>query len=408
MPITLLHPSRDMLSSKVDIPLDNFSFWLQNTNPLEPTKNLVDQCIQGEGLVQINCQVNPRAQMINIVDILKPTDDVLASSSSSNSNSSNSSSGSRKKLVVDQQVAGSKRAHDNSQAKSTPAVANKNKNWAIDNAFKREQTRLKIPDNPVAWTKPHVRFWLQWAMRQFNEASISPEDWDIDGDELCRITLEQFNEKVPVDPGNFFWTHLELLRKCKYVAVQHKNGPPPNVISGSSIRREKSSRISPAIAAAGSTPTATHSHVPQQETTQSTTTTPMQENIRPLKVMGRTAARTVEYSSGNRSGSTGPIQLWQFLLDILTDFEHRDVIQWEGVDGQFKLIDAERVAQLWGIRKNKPNMNYEKLSRALRYYYDGDMLAKVAGKRFVYQFVCNLQQLIGYDARELAMLVNES
>lgn len=404
-----------MLSSKVDIPLDNFSFWLQNTNPLEPTKNLVDQCIQGEGLVQINCQVNPRAQMINIVDILKPTDDVLASSSSSSSsNNSNSSSGSRKKLAVDQQLAGSasasKRAHDNANSTSTvngsksaaaAPVASKNKNWAIDNAFKREQLRLQIPDNPVAWTKPNVRFWLQWAMRQFNEASISPEDWDIDGDELCKITLEQFNEKVPVDPGNFFWTHLELLRKCKYVAVQHKNGPPASsVIPGSSIRREKSTRISTTAV------TSTPPQVPQQELT-TTTATPMPENIRPLKVMGRTGGRTVDYSSGNRSGSSGQIQLWQFLLDILTDVEHRDVIQWEGVDGQFKLIDAERVAQLWGIRKNKPNMNYEKLSRALRYYYDGDMLAKVAGKRFVYQFVCNLQQLIGYDARELAMLVNE-
>lgn len=65
------------------------------------------------------------------------------------------------------------------------------------------------------------------------------------------------------------------------------------------------------------------------------------------------------------------------------------------------------VAQLWGERKNKPHMNYEKLSRALRYYYDGDMICKVNGKRFVYKFVCDLKQLLGYSAEELNRLVTE-
>jgi len=53
-------------------------------------------------------------------------------------------------------------------------------------------------------------------------------------------------------------------------------------------------------------------------------------------------------------------------------------------------------------------MNYEKLSRALRYYYDGDMICKVHGKRFAYKFVCNLKELIGYDASELSRLVREA
>jgi len=47
-------------------------------------------------------------------------------------------------------------------------------------------------------------------------------------------------------------------------------------------------------------------------------------------------------------------------------------------DGEFKLHSAETVAQMWGQRKNKPTMNYEKLSRALRYYYDNDMITKVS------------------------------
>jgi GA-binding protein transcription factor alpha len=78
------------------------------------------------------------------------------------------------------------------------------------------------------------------------------------------------------------------------------------------------------------------------------------------------------------AGNNGQIQLWQFLLELLTDREHRGVIQWLGNEGEFKLHNPEMVAQLWGERKNKPTMNYEKLSRALRYYYDGDMIAKVS------------------------------
>lgn len=41
---------------------------------------------------------------------------------------------------------------------------------------------------------------------------------------------------------------------------------------------------------------------------------------------------------------------------------------------------------LWGIRKRKPSMNYDKLSRAIRYYYDKKIMHKVHGKRYVYKF----------------------
>lgn len=66
------------------------------------------------------------------------------------------------------------------------------------------------------------------------------------------------------------------------------------------------------------------------------------------------------------SGNNGQIQLWQFLLELLTDKDARDCISWVGEEGEFKLNQPELVAQKWGQRKNKPTMNYEKLSRALR------------------------------------------
>ena len=75
---------------------------------------------------------------------------------------------------------------------------------------------------------------------------------------------------------------------------------------------------------------------------------------------------------------TGPIQLWQFLLELLTDRDCQSFISWTNREWEFKLIDPEEVARKWGSRKNKPRMNYEKLSRGLRYYYDKNIIHKVS------------------------------
>ena len=52
-----------------------------------------------------------------------------------------------------------------------------------------------------------------------------------------------------------------------------------------------------------------------------------------------------------------------------------------------------QVARRWGIQKNRPAMNYDKLSRSLRYYYEKGIMQKVAGERYVYKFVCNPEAL---------------
>ncbi|XP_063096046.1 ETS domain-containing protein Elk-4 isoform X2 [Cavia porcellus] len=81
------------------------------------------------------------------------------------------------------------------------------------------------------------------------------------------------------------------------------------------------------------------------------------------------------------------ITLWQFLLQLLQEPQNEHMICWTSNNGEFKLLQAEEVARLWGIRKNKPNMNYDKLSRALRYYYVKNIIKKVNGQKFVYKFV---------------------
>lgn len=59
----------------------------------------------------------------------------------------------------------------NSKAESVESESDKDDhviNWVLDNKFKKDQARLKIPDDPVEWTSAQVKHWLQWAVRQFN------------------------------------------------------------------------------------------------------------------------------------------------------------------------------------------------------------------------------------------------
>ncbi|CAJ1062827.1 ETS1-related protein isoform X2 [Xyrichtys novacula] len=103
---------------------------------------------------------------------------------------------------------------------------------------------------------------------------------------------------------------------------------------------------------------------------------------------------------------SGPIQLWQFLLELLLDSACRTFISWTGDGWEFKMSDPTEVAKRWGQCKNKPKMNYEKLSRGLRYYYHKNIIHKTAGKRYVYRFVCDMQSMLGKSAQEVLTSLN--
>lgn len=55
----------------------------------------------------------------------------------------------------------------------------------------------------------------------------------------------------------------------------------------------------------------------------------------------------------------GPIQLWQFLLELLMTESAKSCIAWTGDGWEFKLNDPDEVARKWGIRKNKPKVIYQ-------------------------------------------------
>ena len=121
-----------------------------------------------------------------------------------------------------------------------------------------------------------------------NRSSIDFSDWDLDGKELCALTHEDFKIKVRTDPGDLFWTHLELLRKCKFVAVQQSS--PASSLTSATSKTTTPSPASLSIDAARKT----------------MKKPPIRLGSAKFTVMSEAAA-------GSRSGNNGQIQLWQFL-----------------------------------------------------------------------------------------------
>ncbi|CAL4124889.1 unnamed protein product, partial [Meganyctiphanes norvegica] len=277
------------------------------------------------------------------------------------------------------------------ETRPTSSKIPKTTRWIVCPTFKELQKCLKIPQNPLEWTVANVRQWLSWAVCQFGLTDINLNGCTINGPALFNLSQTDFRKLIPEDPGDVFYMHFELLRRTHVVAVvcdPNSTVPrpaPPKALFTSSAKSVSASTIdnckSGVSEVSSSSSSNRHSGV-------------------------------VSSSSGNSSSLTGTngtqqIQLWQFLLEMLTDPKLYPIMSWCGSEGEFRLHQPEVVANLWGQRKSKPNMNYEKLSRALRYYYDGDMIAKVSGKRFVYKFVLDLKSVVGYSADELRQQVEE-
>lgn len=98
----------------------------------------------------------------------------------------------------------------------------------------------------------------------------------------------------------------------------------------------------------------------------------------------------------------GPMQLWQLIIQLLVSAPasgpESGLVEWTREQKYgFKILQPEQLAQLWGKLKKKPAMNYDKLARSLRYYYDKSMLKKVPGKENTYEFTWDISEMLGYD-----------
>ncbi|KAM3591030.1 uncharacterized protein V6R79_020867 [Siganus canaliculatus] len=318
--------------------------------------------------------------------------------------------------------------------------------------FTQERINHHFPPDPALWSEWEVNFWLDWCQLEFGLHRLGSDLRGLQGGELCGLDRDTFLGLMSdCSAGEILWEHLEDMRrenysdyvpehsdKNNYLVQYHPSERTdlypldPGTVQHQDyclIKREDPSRTSttaslPQETGNGEThceariaqsdgcfswdaPLQDIEPVTEEHASEDAFTFPQSHRSFKDYVSNKTELGRAVIPAAILAGYTGsgPIQLWQFLLELLTDRSCQSCISWTGDGWEFKLTDPDEVALLWGRRKNKPKMNYEKLSRGLRYYYDKNIIRKTAGKRYVYRFVCNLQGLLGYEPGELhAML----
>ncbi|XP_041367198.1 protein C-ets-2-like [Gigantopelta aegis] len=83
----------------------------------------------------------------------------------------------------------------------------------------------------------------------------------------------------------------------------------------------------------------------------------------------------------------GQPRLWSFMFKLLEySGSNPSLATWVNrSEGEFQIVKPKEVAFLWGLIKNNEGMNYEKLSRGLRYYYRTGVMVRVPG-RLLYKY----------------------
>ncbi|KAI4462544.1 ets [Holotrichia oblita] len=208
-------------------------------------------------------------------------------------------------------------------------------------------TALNISPDASQWTSANVWSWLQWTCRELSLPALSQEQWDLNGASLLSMTEDDFTKRAP-QGGSMIYAQLEIWKAACMDESRSMQWMPETTSSNASS-----------------------GDMSDDEEEESSTS----------------AVETKPTTSRSTGGSH--IHLWQFLKELLASPQiHGSCIRWlDRTNGVFKIEDSVKVARLWGKRKNRPAMNYDKLSRSIRQYYKKGIMKKTErSQRLVYQF----------------------
>ncbi|XP_030625313.1 transcription factor ETV7 isoform X3 [Chanos chanos] len=254
--------------------------------------------------------------------------------------------------------------------------------------------RLRI--NPSLWDKDDVNHWLRWAQREYSLRKTDHDKFEMNGKALCLLTKEDFRLRCP-SSGDVLYELLQYVKQQRRGVVSQPSSKIP-ISSGPQL--PQSQVPEPTTDLRGLPHHPEEAQYPPSTagsfSTHSTESMGINDKDEPLNLCSRAERSRSPPRQAEANGKIADCRLlWDYVYHLLSDTRYESYIRWEDPESMvFRIVDPNGLARLWGNHKNRANMTYEKMSRALRHYYKLNIIKKETGQRLLFRFLKKPEEII--------------
>ncbi|NXV00146.1 ETV7 factor, partial [Cettia cetti] len=277
---------------------------------------------------------------------------------------------------------------------------------------------------PSLWSKDDVIHWLQWAEKEYSLRPTDKSKFEMNGKALCILTKDDFRHRAP-SSGDVLYEILQFIKTQRRALVC-------SPLLNSPFRKARSTEEVQIIWEVCSDAAVFLLHL----------TLPLPgissnpPGLSAAPALGKSQAflstlllclgcsQAHKHPGLCRPGAicsfpatlSAPVDgkiadcrlLWEYVYQLLSDRRYEPYIRWEDREAKiFRVVNPNGLAQLWGNHKNRMNMTYEKMSRALRHYYKLNIIKKEPGQKLLFRFLKTPGEVVHEKSSKLEQLENE-
>ncbi|NWV09293.1 ETV7 factor, partial [Ptilonorhynchus violaceus] len=277
--------------------------------------------------------------------------------------------------------------------------------------------RLRI--QPSLWSKEDVIHWLRWAEEEYSLRPTDESKFEMNGKALCILTKDDFRHRAP-SSGDVLYEILQFIKTQRRALVC---SPLLNSPFGNARSTEEEGACAPGQFPVSVFPLHLTLALP------GISSNPPGLSASPERPLLRSPAEPLNLSHPSSESSCRPGAicsfpaappapvdgkiadcrlLWEYVYQLLSDRRYEPYIRWEDKEAKvFRVVNPNGLAQLWGNHKNRMNMTYEKMSRALRHYYKLNIIKKEPGQKLLFRFLKTPGEVVHEKSSKLEQLENE-